>query len=146
MQGGAPHAPPAPPPSALEAFQTEVVVSAFPRRIDSLCVWEGHVVAGLQEGSLLLFQRQAQEEAPAPAPGPAGAPPSAQDAGGPKWQVGGCPEERRKGCARAFTCACGRAHAVPHSAANPACPRAPARTRTHLSTHTHTAAGHGHAP
>lgn len=45
--------------SAFEAYRTETVVDNFPRTIASLCLWGEQVLVGLQDGSVLFFQRNA---------------------------------------------------------------------------------------
>ncbi|WIA17457.1 hypothetical protein OEZ85_014302 [Tetradesmus obliquus] len=45
---------------AFEAYEPSVVVDEFARKIDSLCVWEDNLIAGLSDGSLLFFQEQQQ--------------------------------------------------------------------------------------
>jgi hypothetical protein len=45
---------------AFEAYEPSVVVDEFARKIDSICVWEDNLIAGLSDGSLLFFQEQQQ--------------------------------------------------------------------------------------
>jgi hypothetical protein len=45
---------------AFEAYEPSVVADEFARKIDSLCVWEDTLIAGLSDGSLLFFNEQQQ--------------------------------------------------------------------------------------
>lgn len=47
--------------TAFEAFEPGVVVDEFARKIDSLCVWNNTLIAGLSDGSLLFFEEQNAE-------------------------------------------------------------------------------------
>ncbi len=42
----------------FQAFTLETVVQQSPRKVDSLCAWAGYVLAGLNDGSLLVYKRQ----------------------------------------------------------------------------------------
>ena len=42
----------------FEAF-TDVVIATLSRKIESLCVWQDHVLAGLQDGTLIFFKQPA---------------------------------------------------------------------------------------
>lgn len=46
---------------SLKAYYVESVVDSFPRKIESLCLWEGQILAALQDGSLLFFRCSPQE-------------------------------------------------------------------------------------
>eukprot|EP00882_Tetradesmus_deserticola_P020833 GHRQ01022517.1.p1 GENE.GHRQ01022517.1~~GHRQ01022517.1.p1 ORF type:complete len:242 (+),score=84.23 GHRQ01022517.1:280-1005(+) len=46
---------------AFEAYEPSVVVDDFARKIDSICVWNDTLIAGLSDGSLLFFQEQQQQ-------------------------------------------------------------------------------------
>ncbi|KAF6257282.1 hypothetical protein COO60DRAFT_26268 [Scenedesmus sp. NREL 46B-D3] len=54
---------------AFEAYEPSVVVDEFARKIDSLCVWDDTLIAGLSDGSLLFFQEQQQQQGNEQGPG-----------------------------------------------------------------------------
>lgn len=43
---------------SFEAFEPSVVVDAFARKIDAICIWRDTIITSLSDGSLLFFQEQ----------------------------------------------------------------------------------------
>lgn len=46
---------------AFRAYDAEVVVDQFARKINALCVWGRTLLAGLADGSLLFFEEQQRQ-------------------------------------------------------------------------------------